>query len=167
MWLIEEEPMPPADTEPPASVPVDQVEQVVAGTRLVGGLIAASLANLDPPLTMPQWRVLVLAEAGDCNISVVADDLGVHASNATRTCDLLVTAGLLERRRAEHDRRLVLLGLTEAGRRLFDEAMAFRRRRLEQAMARMSPDDRAELARTTALLVAAAEESGLTARDHG
>jgi DNA-binding MarR family transcriptional regulator len=154
-------------TRPRAVVPAEQVEQVVAGTRLVGGLIAASLANLDPPLTMPQWRVLVLAESGHCNVSVVADDLGVHASNATRTCDRLVAAGLLERRRADHDRRLVLLGLTGAGRRLFDEAMGFRRRRLEQAMARMEPEDRAELARTTALLVAAAGEAGLSARDHG
>ena len=149
------------------AVPAHEVDQVVAGTRLVGGLIAASLANLEQPLTMPQWRVLVLAELGICNVSVVAADLGVHMSNATRTCDRLVAAGLLERRRADHDRRQVLLALTESGQRLYDDAMAFRRRRLEQALVRMHATDRAELARTIGLLVAAAETAGLTPHDHG
>ena len=55
----------------------DLVEQVLAGTRLVGGLIAESLATVDLPLTMPQWRVLVLAGQGGCNVSAVADDLGI------------------------------------------------------------------------------------------
>lgn len=142
------------------SVPVEEVEPVVQATRLVGGLIAASLASLEPPLTMPQWRVLVLASEGSCNVSAVADDLRVHMSNATRTCDRLVRAGLLERRRTEQDRRQVLLVLSEAGRELYEIAMGYRRRRLEELMARMEPEDRVELARTTALLVAAANGPG-------
>jgi DNA-binding MarR family transcriptional regulator len=92
---------------------------VVAATRVVGASIAESLASLEPALTMPQWRVLVLANEGDCNVSAVAEDLGVHLSNATRMCDRLVAVGLLERRRAEYDRRHVLLVLTTAGNALF------------------------------------------------
>jgi DNA-binding MarR family transcriptional regulator len=134
----------------------DELDPVVEATRLVGGLIAASLASLEPPLTMPQWRVLVLAAEGDCNVSAVAEDLGVHMSNATRTCDRLVRAGLLERRRTDQDRRQVLLVLSPAGHRLYDAAMAYRRRRVEELMVHMEPEDRAALARTTALLVAAA-----------
>lgn len=130
----------------------DDLERVVVGTRAVAALIAESLAALDPSVTMPQWRVLVLAHNGPCNVSAVADDLGVHMSNATRVCDRLVSAGLLRRRRDERDRRHVLLELTADGRSLFDQAMAYRRRRLEQAMALMDPDDRAALAHGMSVL---------------
>lgn len=140
----------------------DELEQVVTGTRLVGALIAESLAQVRPAITMPQWRVLVLASEGDCNVSAVAADLDVHMSNATRTCDRLVAAGLLERRRAEHDRRHVLLALTPAGRRLFNRAMSDRRRRIEQAMARMTAEDRHDLARCFTRLVEATEELRMT-----
>lgn len=139
-----------------AAVSADQVERVLAATRLVGGLIAESLVNLDPPLTMPQWRVLVLTAEGDCNVSAVAEDLRVHMSNATRLCDRLVRAGLLERRRAEHDRRHVLLAQTSAGQALFERAMEYRRSRIEQAMALMGVDDRAALAESVSVLVTAA-----------
>lgn len=148
----------PLDLSAPSSTGVDpaQLDEVVHGTRLVAALIAESLAGLEPAVTAPQWRVLVLAHAGGCNVTGVAADLGVHISNATRTCDRLVAAGLLQRRRAEHDRRHVLLALTPSGRRLFDRAMEHRRRRLEQAMALMDPEDRAELARGLTQLVRAA-----------
>ena len=85
----------------------EQVEQVVRGTRAFGGMIAGSLASVDPPITMPQWRVLVLAEGEPQNVKGVAEDLGVHPSNATRLCDRLVRAGLLDRRPLEHDLSLI------------------------------------------------------------
>jgi DNA-binding MarR family transcriptional regulator len=144
-----------------------EVKQVVAGTRLVGALIAESLAQVRPAITMPQWRVLVLAAEGECNVSAVAADLGVHMSNATRTCDRLVAAGLLERRRAEHDRRHVLLALTPAGRRLFNRAMSYRRRRIEEAMALMTAEDRRDLARCFTRLVEVAQQVRMTQRAEG
>jgi DNA-binding MarR family transcriptional regulator len=127
---------------------------------MVGGLIAESLASVEPAVTMPQWRVLVLASEG-CNVSAVAEDLRVHRSNATRICDRLVTAGLLRRRRADDDRRQVLLLLTAKGRRLFDTAMGVRRQRVKEAMARMSDDERDSLAAAMEAFAAAlADEHG-------
>jgi DNA-binding MarR family transcriptional regulator len=153
--------MPPTPRSPapsPRRYPVDaqRVEAVLAGSRLVGGIIAESLATLEPPLTVPQWRVLVLAGDEGCNVSAVAADLGVHRSNATRTCNRLVAAGLLERRRVERDLRQVLMVLTPAGRHLFETAMEFRRRRIEAVMQLLPVEDQQELARTVALLVEAA-----------
>jgi DNA-binding MarR family transcriptional regulator len=145
----------------------EQVDQVVAATRLVGGLIAESLASLEPALTMPQWRVLVLSNEGNCNVSAVAEDLRVHMSNATRICDRLVAAGLLERRRAEHDRRHVLLVLTPAWRALFESAMDYRRRRIEAAMALMAEKDRAALASAASVFVEAATQARMTTRSQG
>ena len=138
-----------------------QVQAVVDATRSIGALIAASLVAVDPPVTMPQWRVLVLAAEGPVNLSAVADDLGIHPSNATRLCDRLVSAGLVVRSRADDDRRQVLLVLTASGRRLYAEAMELRRVRVERAMTLMSAEDRAALAAAMTVF------SKAVAQDHG
>lgn len=124
----------------------DQVEQVLAATRVFGALIAESLAGVEPPVTMPQFRVLVMASESPRNLSAVAQDLDVHPSNATRLCDRLVKAGLLHRERAVDDRRQVLLTLTPRGRRLVQKAMGHRREHVARAMAHMSEEQRSALA---------------------
>ena len=64
-------------------------------------------------------RVLVLAsQPGRLNATGVAEALGVHLSSASRICDRLVQAGLLDRRDLPQDRRHVELTLTPAGERL-------------------------------------------------
>ncbi len=126
--------------------PEDDVEAVLASTRDIGGLIARTLALLEPSVTMPQWRVIVLASDGGCNITTIAADLGIHPSNATRLCDRLVRQGLLERRRADQDRRQVLVTLTEEGQRFHRDAMELRRRAVTRAMESMVAEDRKALA---------------------
>src|SRR4051794_3663686 len=106
----------------------EQVDRVVDATRVVGALIAESLVTLEPALTMPQWRVLVLANEGDCNVSAVAEDLAVHMSNATRMCDRLVAAGLLERRRAGEDKGQGLSVPPHPGEGPVPEALGYRPR---------------------------------------
>lgn len=140
------------------------VDTVVEATRVVGGLIAESLANLEPPVTVPQWRVLALASEGSCNLTAVADDLGVHPSNATRICDRLVRAGLLNRQKDEKDRRQVRLVLTPAGEDLYDSAMRYRRERVETAMARISLEHRAALAAALAEFAGALDAVHLESR---
>jgi DNA-binding MarR family transcriptional regulator len=134
------------DVSATAEVDADQVEQVLEASRVFGAFIAESLANVDPPVTMPQFRVLVLAAEAPRNLSAIAEDLEVHPSNATRLCDRLVRAGLLDRRRSEEDRRQVHLTLTPRGRRLVDRAMSHRREHVARAMAHMSEEERSALA---------------------
>lgn len=124
----------------------DDVERVVAATRVVGALIAESLATLEPSVTMPQFRVLVLASEAPRNLTAIAEDLDVHPSNATRLCDRLVNAGLLRRERAADDRRQVVVTLTAQGKRLVDTAMSHRRDQVARAMARMNDEERGALA---------------------
>ncbi len=133
----------------------DDVEAVLASTRDIGGLIARTLALVEPSVTMPQWRVIVLASDGGCNVSTIAADLGIHPSNATRLCDRLVRQGLLERRRADEDRRQVLVTLTEEGQRFHREAMERRRRAVTRAMESMSTADREALAAALPVFAAA------------
>jgi DNA-binding MarR family transcriptional regulator len=60
----------------------------------------------------------MLAEAGEPTMSTFASLLFVDASNATGIVDRLVARGLAERRPSERDRRVKVVRLTPAGRRL-------------------------------------------------
>lgn len=158
----------PKQTDPDRSPVVpDHVDEVMAGTQVLGALIAESLAVVERQVSMPQLRVLLLADAAandpdvpNLNLSAVARDLGVHPSNATRTCDRLVKQGLLHRRTSTVDRRHLDLTLTAAGRRLVGRVMAHRRARIEQLLGALGTDDRADLARSLATLAEAARRSG-------
>jgi DNA-binding MarR family transcriptional regulator len=143
-----------------AELSSEQVEQVVQGTRAFGAMIAGSLASVDPPITMPQWRVLVLAASEPQNVKSVAEDLGVHPSNATRLCDRLVRAGLLDRRQPEHDRRQVVLTLTARGRKIVDRVFAHRRQAVQQILAAIPAEQRTAVADAVGALVTAAEQVG-------
>jgi DNA-binding MarR family transcriptional regulator len=135
-----------AEEETRASdVRAGQVDAVVEATRVIGALIARTLVQLEPPVTMPQWRVLVLASDDGCPVSAIADDLAIHPSNATRIVERLASAGLLAKRRGTADRRQVLVTLTAEGRGLYDRAMQVRRDRVQEAMQGMTPDERDQL----------------------
>lgn len=151
--------MTPASPKPlPEGAAVDTatVEAVMAGTQVLGALIAESLAVAERHVSMPQLRVLLLAsQEAPLNLTAVAEGLGVHPSNATRTCDRLVKAGLLNRRTSEVDRRHLDLTLTAAGRRLVNRVMTHRRKRIRQLLGTLSADDRDALARSLSALAAA------------
>ncbi len=69
-------------------------------------------------LTDAQWGPLFLIAAGrSCTAAALAQELEVNAGAMTRTLDRLEKKGLLLRRRSANDRRLVMLELTEEGRR--------------------------------------------------
>jgi DNA-binding MarR family transcriptional regulator len=136
----------------------DDAAAVLAGTQVIGSLIAESISQVEREVTMPQLRVLMLAATqAPVNLLTVAADLGVHPSNATRTCDRLVRAGLLDRRTSTRDRRHLAMSLTPAGRRLVDRVLGYRRRHVERLLETMSAEDRAALVRSLAALARAAE----------
>ena len=106
--------------------------------RALVGISARSLAEVDDIVTAPQLRVLVMiASRGPLNLGAVARVLGVHASNATRACDRLVAAGLLDRQDDPADRRNLYLQLTEQGRALVDGVMNRRRHAIAEVLDRM------------------------------
>jgi DNA-binding MarR family transcriptional regulator len=124
-----------------------QVEAVMDASRVLVAVIAQSIAAADPALTMPQMRVLtIVSRQGPMNLNAVAQSLGVHPSNATRTCNRLVAAGLLDRRDDPEDRRNVVLTLTPDGRALWEGLMEHRRRSIEQVVRRLTPHERDQLA---------------------
>src|SRR5690242_6347121 len=130
-----------------------EVDAVMAASRAIVALTARSLAGT--ALTLPQLRVLAFlseqsaqagTEGGAATLGAVAAVLRVHPSNATRTCDRLVEAGLVDRKDSPADRRRLSLGLTAAGRDLVAGVMAERRAGIARVLAALPPGRRGEVA---------------------
>src|SRR5690242_8027317 len=124
----------------------EQIEAVMLASRVLVAVTAESIAGLDDQVTLPQWRVLVMiASRGPLNLTSVAQKLGVHASNATRLCDKLVEAGLIQRREDPADRRNLVLRLTAAGDQLVKDLTNQRRAAIAHVLAKMPPALREDL----------------------
>ena len=81
----------------------------------------------------------LLEMRGPMPMSRLADDLGVALPNATGIVSRLAERGIVDREHADDDRRVVLVSLNEAGRRLIGEMEESRRgriRRLVEALDR-------------------------------
>ncbi|HYB39587.1 MAG TPA: MarR family transcriptional regulator [Mycobacterium sp.] len=128
----------------------DEIDAVLRASRALVGIAAASIAEVDDSVTVPQLRVLVMVDTrGPLNLAAVAAGLGVNPSNASRICDRLIRAGLLDRQDSPNDRRHITLSLTDAGRRLVNKVIRHRRTAITRVLRDMDPADRELL--TTAL----------------
>ncbi|MEP6814128.1 MAG: MarR family transcriptional regulator [Marmoricola sp.] len=87
----------------------------------------------------------VLFRGGECTVGQLADHEWVRPPSMTRTVNCLVDAGYAVRRSAEHDKRQVLISITDMGKQTLH---ADRRRRdawLAQRLRELTPHERAVL----------------------
>nr|BFE59923.1 MarR family transcriptional regulator [Dactylosporangium thailandense] len=114
----------------------EAVEALLTASRALVGIAARSLADIDPDVTLPQYRALVvLAARGPQRVADISAELQVAPSTGTRMCDRLVRKGLARRSRPTSDRRVVRLTLTAAGRRLVQQVTESRREQLSDIVA--------------------------------
>jgi DNA-binding MarR family transcriptional regulator len=147
---------PPPTSRPRSSTDLDPLMQA---SRTITAAVVRSLAAVEAAISVTQLRVLVMVGAqGPLTVGAVAAALDVNASNASRTCERLVRAGLLHRREAEHDRRQVALTLTTQGRALVERVMERRRQQLAAVVDGMPAEDREALMRALEAFNAAAEK---------
>jgi DNA-binding MarR family transcriptional regulator len=126
----------------------DAVDLLMATARLMTAVVAHTLGDLDQSVSVPQLRVMVmLHDRGPLNLTAIAEGLGVNPSNATRTCDRLVAAGLGRRRADPDDGRAVAVTLTAKGRRLVDSLLDARRAVLVELVRHLSDPEQKRLAR--------------------
>jgi DNA-binding MarR family transcriptional regulator len=99
-------------------------------------------------LSPHQARALaVISERGAVRLSDLAETLHIAPRSATEVADGLQERGLIERTPDPGDRRAVLLRPTDAGRRIRGEIGAARAADSAELYGRLSPADRADLAR--------------------
>jgi DNA-binding MarR family transcriptional regulator len=111
-------------------------------------------------LSQPQYNVLrILRGAGPAGVPsmVVGERMVARDPDVTRLLDRLETRGLVARARDAADRRVVLVRLTDEGRRQVDELDAPVRDMHRRQLGHLTPD---ELAALSALLEAARREGG-------
>ena len=114
------------------------VDAVLGASRALVAVAARSIAAVEPGVTLPQYRTLVvLASRGPQNAGTLADELGVHPSTVSRMCDRLVGRGLIVRAIAPASRREVSIALTPAGRALLDRVTTVRRAALAEIVGRV------------------------------
>ena len=93
-----------------------------------------------PRIPPSQMRVLsVLERYGSMNLTRLAQATGAIPSSASRLCDRLEAAGLIERETSAGSRREVSLSLSSEGRRRLDAFAATRREDIDEVLRRMSP----------------------------
>jgi DNA-binding MarR family transcriptional regulator len=149
------------------SVSAELIEEVMAASRLLVAVSAQSMQDLDPALTPIQVRTLVILASHDSiRPTELAEALGVHASNATRACDKLVLAGLVQRHENPDNRRSQILRLTPAGRTAIRSISRRRARAIARILGALPPDRRRAVAAAMGEFAAAggeAEDSALWA----
>jgi len=101
-----------------------------------------------PRLSAAQLSALIVVEKDEgINLRTLAGRLRMILSSASRLCDRLVAAGLVERVPGRVDRREIALFLTPYSRQLLEELRASRLAMLGAVLDRMSPAGRAALVR--------------------
>jgi DNA-binding MarR family transcriptional regulator len=134
------------------------VTALLTASRVLVGVSARSLAEVESTVTVTQFRTLVVLDSHhDINLSGLAEKLGVNSSTALRMIDRLLVAGLVTRRENPDTRREVLLGLSPEGRRVVRRVTRRRRAELARVVDAMPADRRSEL---LAALRAFAEAAG-------
>ncbi len=110
-------------------------------------------------LTMSQLRILmVLTRHGTVSGGELARILGVGLAASSGMIDRLVAQDLVARTEDQHDRRVRRIGLTRAGSKLIGGIIDAGQDRMRALLSRLSAEELAVVARSTSLLVTAAEQ---------
>ncbi|MFB0617793.1 MarR family winged helix-turn-helix transcriptional regulator [Streptomyces sp. AGS-58] len=116
--------------------------------------VAAQGASLR--LSPHQLRALrILESQPGLNLTALAEGMEIGLPTASRLCDRLEAAGLLERLLHPQRRREVRLVLTGPGRHVLDEVAARRSQALAAVLAAMTPGERDALSRGMRAFMAA------------
>lgn len=117
--------------------------------------------GLGKGLTWPQFFALrVLERRGQCQVSELAECLGVSLSATTGIVDRLYRSKLVTRERDEKDRRVVWVRPTEVGSRLLKEVEARRRERMSQTLGRLDEADLVKLVEVMEKVLGLIESDG-------
>jgi len=114
-------------------------------------------------LTRPHYRTLLtIRKLAPCAMNELSIMTAIDRTTLTRCLDQLVRMGLVERRSDEADRRLVILGVTDAGRAKATEAEAVVNALGVRALAPLSERDQRVMVASLQVLL---RQFGTTAED--
>jgi DNA-binding MarR family transcriptional regulator len=100
-------------------------------------LLERACGELEPPLTLAQYRLLAMIGGGADRASHLAGQLALAKPTVSATVDTLVERGLVERGGARDDRRVTTLSVTTAGHEVLTASEVAMRARLDDVLARV------------------------------
>lgn len=143
----------------PAAQTTDFADSLEAFFRAVRRARGRAARADEGALSISQYHLLdPLAREGALPVGALAEEAGIAAPTATRMLDGLVRAGYVTRAASDHDRRVVLVGLTAEGERVLAarrERVAAARRRIQ---AQLTPEERRQAAVLLQRLAEAVED---------
>lgn len=136
------------------------VETALQASWALLDVAARSLVELAEDVSAPQYRLLVLIDAGVTRGVDLARDLEVHSSTIARMVERLVSKGLVDRSPDPDDRRANVLSLTKRGSTLVQDVNKHRRRQLIDLLSHLEPGEIDTVVTGFTLFTRAAEASG-------
>ncbi|MFG2357438.1 MarR family winged helix-turn-helix transcriptional regulator [Streptomyces sp. NPDC048521] len=128
--------------------PSTSAREIADAVECLANLWSMAAQEAAVRLSLHQLRALrVLEAAPEVNLTGLAERLDIGLPTASRLCDRLEAAGMLERALHPRNRREVQLRLTGQGRRVLADVARRRTQALAAVLARMAPVDRAALVR--------------------
>ncbi|MER6790232.1 MarR family transcriptional regulator [Streptomyces sp. NPDC000658] len=140
----------------PGQGPRAAAREIADAVESLTDLWTVAAQGATPRLSLHQLKALrAVAEAPGLNLTALAERLDIGMPTASRLCDRLEAAGLLERGTHPFSRREVQLRLTLSGRQVLSDVAGRRAQALAAVLGAMEADDRAALRRGLQALHAA------------
>jgi DNA-binding MarR family transcriptional regulator len=134
-------------------------DALLTASRLLVGISARSIGQVDDSITIAQFRTLViLSNRGPINLATLAGLLGVQPSATGRMVDRLVASGLIDRLPHPTSRRELLAALTKRGRDVVRRVTTYRRTEIANIVEKMPSAERQGLVRALTAFTAAGGE---------
>jgi DNA-binding MarR family transcriptional regulator len=125
--------------------PQTAARELLHVVMLVMRTVAAEMRRSRRPLAPTQMGSLMRIAAGPCTMSDLARHQAVSLPTISKSVDMLVRRGWLERWADKHDRRQSMVRLTPRGRRVLADIQQRAERHVTQTLAPLAPAERAQL----------------------
>lgn len=111
-------------------------------------------------LSFPQYKMLyILDMSGTQKVSQLAECLGITPAAITGITDKLLTEGYVKRERAENDRRVVNISITELGKDIIRQVNENQKEMIDGMFNQLREEDLQHLRRIFGLLLASLEQT--------
>jgi DNA-binding MarR family transcriptional regulator len=120
----------------------DVAAELVDVVNLVTQMFWADLRQSDQPIELTQWATLRRISRSPSTMSALARHKGVGLPTISKSVEMLVRKGWVERWIDKTDRRQTLVRLTSAGRKVLAESRAHLEDLLDQRLSKLTVAER-------------------------
>jgi DNA-binding MarR family transcriptional regulator len=134
-------------------MPSDETARLLLDVvMLVMRTVAADMRKSPRPLAPPQMGILMRIAVDPCTMSELARFQAVSLPTISKSVDMLVRRGWVERSIDKQDRRQTMARLTRSGKKMLAHIKQRTERQVTRTLAPLTPSERMELVSTLNIL---------------